>query len=235
MAKNKIIRFLSIEADRAFDREAELIAEVQRGELAQALMLWQSKTPTLILPAGKKWRQSPELNQALSESGWQLVARKTGGAPVPQCAGIINLSHIYHLSANEDYNIQRAYVSLCEVLIEAFSKYGVKLDIHATPYSYCDGDYNLNIAGRKLIGTAQRVLLSKGGARTILAQACIIVEANVAAIVEPVVLTNALCEVEADIRGEVHTSLSDHVEQVPEIDSLYQNIAESFVRLGKRK
>ncbi len=33
-----------------------------------------------------------------------------------------------------------------------FKQLGVKVDVHATPNSYCDGEYNLNIDGKKWLG-----------------------------------------------------------------------------------
>ncbi len=79
-------------------------------------MLWQAKMPTLVLPAGKKWPVTVQSKAQLADQGWQLCSRKTGGAPVPQLPGVINLSHIYHWPRDEAYNIQKAYLHLCNVL-----------------------------------------------------------------------------------------------------------------------
>ncbi len=95
-SKNKLIRYQSKEVADVFSKEDELIKLVQSGQLSQVLLLWQVKSPTLVLPAGKKWTISEQLEQGLADSGWRLFSRKTGGAPVPQVPGIINLSHIYH-------------------------------------------------------------------------------------------------------------------------------------------
>ncbi|MEL7384364.1 MAG: lipoate--protein ligase, partial [Pseudomonadota bacterium] len=167
-SKNKLIRYQSIEVEDVFSKEDELIKLVQTDQLSQVLLLWQVKSPTLVLPAGKKWPISDELEQGLEDTNWKLFSRKTGGAPVPQVPGIINLSHIYHWPEDQPYDIKKAYLDLCSVLTVFFEQLGVNVDVHATPYSYCDGDYNLNIGGQKVVGTAQRVLLKKGGGQVVL-------------------------------------------------------------------
>ncbi len=186
-----------------------------------------------MLPAGKKWPVSNELEHALNTSGWKLFSRKTGGAPVPQVPGIINLSHIYHWPEGEPYDIKKAYLDLCAILTVFFKQLGVKVDVHATPYSYCDGEYNLNIGGQKVVGTAQRVLLKKGGGQVVLSQACILIDADVEKIVEPVRLCNHLCGHDDDIRGDVHTPLFHHISDRPSVDSLFQQLTSAFLTHAK--
>lgn len=228
-AKNKLIRYTASEVSDVFNKEDELIAQVQSNQLSQALLLWQVKSPTLVLPAGKKWPSSENLRQALERSGWKLFSRKTGGAPVPQVPGVINLSHIYHWPDQQPYDIKKAYLDLCAVLTVFFERLGVSVNVHATPHSYCDGDYNLNIAGQKVVGTAQRVLLKKGGGKVVLSQACIIIDVDVDEVVKPVQLCNQLCGYTADIRGNVHTPLFDHIVERPVVDSLFQQLTSAFV------
>ncbi len=232
-AKNKLIRYTATEVSDAFEKEEELINQVQANQLSQVLLLWQVKSPTLVLPAGKKWPISEELKRALRDSGWKLFSRKTGGAPVPQVPGVINLSHIYHWPDSEPYDIKKAYLDLCTILTAFFDQLGVQVDVHATPYSYCDGEYNLNIEGQKVVGTAQRVLLKKGGGKVVLSQACILINADVEKIVEPVQLCNQLCARDDDIRGDVHTPLFDHIEDRPSVDSLFQQLTSTFLKHAK--
>ncbi len=234
VTKNKLVRFKSIEVEEVFKKESALLKQVQAGELSQVLMLWQSKTATLVLPSGKKWKASQELESGLEHLGWRLMSRKTGGAPVPQVPGIINLSHIYHWEEGGPYDIHQSYQDLCVVLIRFFEQLGVNADIHATPHSYCDGDYNLNINGKKIVGTAQRVLIKKDGGRVVLSQACILVDAVMEAIVAPVNLCNQLCGHSGNIEAHVHTALFEHIQARPSVDSLFQQLTEAFLKFAKK-
>ncbi|TCN76519.1 hypothetical protein EDB62_109142 [Vibrio crassostreae] len=228
--RNKLVRYPHIDVDRAFEKEDELLQQIQAGEIGQALMLWQAKTPTLVLPAGKKWPVTLESRKQLEAQGWQLSSRKTGGAPVPQLPGIINLSHIYHWPRDEAYNIQKAYLHLCNVLTLFFKELGVDVDVHATPGSYCDGDYNLNINKQKIVGTAQRVLLKRGGGQIVLSQACILLDVDLENIVAPVNFYNQICDNLTVVDPHVHTPLSEHVTPLPNIDSLFQQLSQAFIK-----
>ena len=226
---NKLVRFKSIDVEDVFEKESQLLKHVQSGELSQVLMLWQAKTPALVLPSGKKWPHSDELENALQTIGWRLLARKTGGAPVPQLPGIINLSYIYQWPSKGPYDIKLSYQNLCSVLTQFFISLGVKTDIHATPHSYCDGDYNLNIEGKKVAGTAQRVVLKKDGGRVVLSQACILVDVTMHEIVQPVNLCNQLCGYPNKILSDVHTTFFSHTDQRPSIDALFQALTKAFL------
>ncbi|MBD1555892.1 lipoate--protein ligase [Vibrio sp. S9_S30] len=230
VSKNKLVRFKSIEVDDIFEKESILLKQVQSGELSQVLMLWQAKTATLVLPSGKKWAASEELESELNNLGWRLMSRKTGGAPVPQVPGIINLSHLYQWEKGVPYDIQKSYQNLCFILTQFFHALGVKVDIHATPHSYCDGDYNLNINGKKVVGTAQRVLLKKDGGRVVLSQACILVDAVMENLVAPVNLCNKLCGHSGFIEPDAHTSLFEHIKERPTVDALFQQLTEAFLK-----
>ncbi len=113
-----------------------------------------------------------------------------------------------------------------------FKQLGVKVDVHATPYSYCDGEYNLNIGGQKS-WEPRSVCCLKGGGQVVLSQACILIDADVEKIVEPVRLCNHLCGHDDDIRGDVHTPLFHHISDRPSVDSLFQQLTSAFLTHAK--
>lgn len=228
--KNKSIRFKSIDINNAFAKEAQFIAQIKQDELSQCLMLWQAKTPTLVLPAGNKWPESNTLKQALAEQSWQVLSRRTGGAPVPQSPGIVNLSHIYLWPEKTPYSTATAYVHLCTVLNDFFSQYGLESSAAATPFSYCDGDYNLNINGRKIVGTAQRVILKKGGRKIVLAQAFILIDVLLDELIKPVNLCYGMLGKTPLVKANAHTCLFEHIQERPSIDTIYQQLTQAFLR-----
>jgi len=229
MSGNKLLRYSQISVAKVFEKETQLITQIQAGEFTQCLMLWQAKEATLVLPAGKKWQESDELKAGLFADNWLLHSRKTGGAPVPQCPGIINLSHLYLWSIDTPYSITQAYKNLCAVLEIFFKKYGLTSQAHATEFSYCDGDYNININGKKIVGTAQRVILKKGGGKIVLAQAFILIDVLLAEIIKPVNLCYQLSDKTERVKAHVHTGLFEHINERPTIDQLYQQLTQAFV------
>ena len=232
MSGNKLLRYKKISVAKVFEKETQLIAQMQAGELKQCLMLWQAKEATLVLPAGKKWLESEELKAGLLADKWLLQARKTGGAPVPQCPGIINLSHLYLWSNDTPYSITQAYENLCTVLHVFFRQFNLVSQAHATEFSYCDGDYNINVNGKKIVGTAQRVILKKGGGKIVLVQAFILIDVILDEIVKPVNLCYQLSDKTERVKAQVHTALFEHIIERPTIEQLYQQLTQAFVDSG---
>ncbi|OOE79641.1 lipoate--protein ligase [Salinivibrio sp. ML198] len=233
MATQKtILRYPSLSVASAFEKEQVLIRRIEQGELNEALLLWQPDAQTLVLPAGQKWPQTPELRRALSALGWQVHNRQTGGAPVPQLPGVINVSYLTVWPANTPYHIQTAYQYFCTILQSFFHQLGIATTVGDTPGSYCDGDYNLNISGKKVVGTAQRILrLGAGDAKqtVMLAQACLLIDADCQHIVAPVSLCNQLCGHADRIEAEVHTPLAAHLDELPTTEQLFQLLTQAFV------
>lgn len=229
MSRNKLQRYNNISVAKVFEKETQLIAQIQSGEFKQCLMLWQSQEPTLVLPAGNKWPESDALKAGLLADQWLLHSRKTGGAPVPQCPGIINLSHLYLWLEDTPYSITQAYQNLCTVLHGFFRQFKLVSQAHATEFSYCDGDYNLNINGKKIVGTAQRVILKKGGGKIVLAQAFILIDVLLDELIKPVNLCYQLSNKTEPVKAQVHTTLFEHIIERPTIEQLYKQLTQAFV------
>jgi len=227
--RHRILKYPNSDVDRVFDKENQIIKQMQAGELDQCLMLWRCEKPSLVLPAGNKWPDSEVLQQSLNQSGWDVYSRRTGGAPVPQTPGLINLSHLYVWPDETSYSIPIAYQNLCQVLTLFFEGLEVKVDVHATPHSYCDGDYNLNINQQKVVGTAQRVILKPGGGKIVLAQACILIDGDMEYLVQPVNKCNELCGYEERVKAEVHTCLNQHLDAPLETDELFNRLVQAFI------
>ena len=91
---------------------------------------------------------------------------------MPQGPGVLNLSLVWR--ADADAGCARAgseviYRALCGELAGALARLGIAATPQAVAGSFCDGRFNLAVAGRKLVGTAQswrRV----AGVPTVLAQ-----------------------------------------------------------------
>lgn len=232
MSRNKLLRYQQISVANVFDKETRMIKQIQAGELQQCLMLWQAKQATLVLPAGKKWPESDGLKSGLLAENWLLHARKTGGAPVPQCPGVINISHLYLWASDMPYSIPQAYENLCSVLQGFFRQFNLVSQAHATEFSYCDGDYNMNINGKKIVGTAQRVILKKGGGKIVLAQAFILIDVLLDELIKPVNLCYQLSEKTERVKAQVHTALFDNITERPTIEKLYQQLTQAFIDSG---
>lgn len=229
MNKNKLLRYKNTPVATIFAKENQLITQLQENTISQCLILWQTNESTLVLPSSNKWPQSDCLKEGLEVQGWQLLARQTGGVPVPQCKGIINLSHLYIWPDVQPFSIKLAYENLCTVLIAFFGKFSLTSEIHSTPFSYCDCEYNLNINGKKIVGTALRVINKKEGGRIILAQAFILIDVLLEELIKPVNLCYQLSDRGELVIASAHTSLFQQTQERPSIDQLYQQLTQAFI------
>ena len=164
-----------------------------------------------MYPAGAKFPKPDTLATKLSEQDWLLSTRATGGAPVPQMQGVLNASYLFNWPKEQSYSTKAGYNVFCGKLQAALTNLGIHSQCHATPGSYCDGDFNINISGQKLIGTAQRVVLNGAGGYIVLAQAFILVDADIRALCNTVNLCYEHIEWPERILESAHTCLAKHL------------------------
>jgi lipoate-protein ligase A len=170
--------------------EAEWMASAARTGRAAA-HLWRGE-PGLVVPRGcttlPGWPAAAQAHRVL--------VRASGGGVVPQGPGLLNLSLVWRAdtgaSAGAPRGTEAIYRALCDGLASALARLGIVAAPQAVRGSFCDGRFNLAVAGRKLVGTAQswrRV----DGAPVVLAHAVIVVDAD------PQALTAAANAFERDL------------------------------------
>lgn len=133
--------------------------------------------------------------------GWARAARAhpvqvraSGGGVVPQGPGLLNLSAVWRAAARPA-DSDPIYRALCETIADALTSLGITASAQAVDGSFCDGRFNLAVAGRKLAGTAQcwrRI----DSVPVVLAHAVIVVDAD------PQALTDAANAFEDDLGSD---------------------------------
>lgn len=108
--------------------------------------------------AGLRDRRLPYAAEALQDlraKGYAIAVRNSGGAAVPLHAGVVNISVIFPnkrgaMDIHEDFSWMENFVS------EVLSPLGIRFERGEVGGSYCPGDFDLSIGGRKFCGIAQR-------------------------------------------------------------------------------
>lgn len=90
-----------------------------------------------------------------------IAIRGTGGTAVPQGPGTANITLFTRHDRSPD--IPAFYREMCAALQKGFAELGLETTIGARPGSFCDGDFNILLEGKKLAGTAQRWCRAKNG------------------------------------------------------------------------
>ena len=157
--------------------------------------------------AAHLWRGTPGLiapRNCTTLPGWDAASRThavrvraSGGGVVPQGPGVLNLSLVWPVEDSVPGDTEVIYVALCSALAAALARLGIAAMPQAVDGSFCDGRFNLAVAGRKLAGTAQS-WRRLGGRPVTLAHAVIIATAD------PAALTDAANAFERDLGSGRH-------------------------------
>lgn len=154
--------------DRSPDSEAvnyaleESVGQaVATGEAPATIRLWRG--PQGISVSKKDIRSNPAQHaaQMMKEVGWPIYVRQSGGTAVPHGPGTLNLSLFLPRPRKVHWSIEQIYQALgLPIQMMLARHFGLPSTFEAVPGSFCDGNYNVAIYGKKVAGTAQ---VWKGG------------------------------------------------------------------------
>lgn len=220
---------LSVEA--GLKAEQDLLASVCAGEREAGVLFWQPTDRALVMP--KRLARLPGFESAsveLAASGWPILLRETGGEPVPQSASTVNIALVYAppRSEGDQGRIETAYRRLCQPICDLLTELGGIASLGEIEGAFCDGRFNVNLNGRKLVGTAQRWRQSQGGQRPVgLVHGALLLDDERESMVASVNRFNELCLLEQRCRADSHIALHE-VFAVPDffeqLQARYQGI-----------
>jgi lipoate-protein ligase A len=143
-------------AESDIDGEMALLDDVLGKPERGVLRLWRT-TPCLVVTSLLAQRAAfAAAAEASAQRGWPVVVRRTGGGPVPQTAGTLNVSLAYACLRETTPSIDAAFKDFADRLLEALKTCGVEAAVGEIEGSCCPGRYDIAIGTRKIIGIAQR-------------------------------------------------------------------------------
>ncbi|RRV04747.1 lipoate--protein ligase family protein [Pseudomonas sp. v388] len=220
--------------EKGLQAEQDLLASVCAGEADHRLLFWRPSDRALVMP--RRMSRLPGFTQAgetLADSGWPILLRETGGEPVPQSSATVNIALIYaQPSSDLDRDrIETAYRRLCQPILDVLGALGGDASLGEVEGAFCDGRFNVNLGGRKMVGTAQRWRASQGGLRpVVLAHGALLLDDEREQMVAAVNLFNQLCELDSRVRAESHVALR---EAYPEAD-VFRHLASAYHQMLAR-
>lgn len=181
--------------------EAELMALSETG-----VCLWSATSPALVCPAAFSLRSSFRAAAVASEKrGWPVAVRPTGGGVVPQGIGVLNLA--ISVTAGVGFTIEDGYRLITRPIIACLQLEGLRLAPGPIADSFCDGAWNLSVAGQKVVGTAQRWRPMRDGNIRVLAHALILTCGDLVPGVEAVNAFHRDLGLDLQTRADAHTTL----------------------------
>lgn len=204
--------------------EQDLLASVCAGDAGYGVLFWRPTDRALVMPRRlSRLEGFAEASETLSDIGWPILLRESGGEPVPQSPATVNIALVYvQPSSDLDKDrIEKAYLRLCQPMLDALSALGGIASLGEVDGAFCDGRFNVNLNGRKMVGTAQRWRQSQGGKRpVVLAHGAMLLDNERLEMVSAVNRFNEMCELEQRCRAQSHIALHEVFEAPAFLDGL---------------
>lgn len=219
---------VAVTVEAGLRAEQDLLAAVCRGEQDHGVLFWRPTDRALVMPRRMSRLEGFETACAeLAIAGWPVLLRETGGEPVPQSPAVINIALVYVAPRSEgDHGrIESAYERLCQPLCEALREWGGVASVGEIEGAFCDGRYNVNLNGRKLVGTAQRWRQGLNGKRpVVLVHGALLLDNERETMVAAVNRFNECCELEQRCLADSHIALHEVVPEAP----LFTQLAQAY-------
>lgn len=173
---------------------------------------WWTTTQSLVAP--RSLRRVPHIEDAMNlsaSSGWPVFFRQTGGDVTPQGAGVLNIAIAFALDPTERPSISAVYQIFCAPMIQWLQERGCDAASGFVPGSFCDGEYNIVIGDRKVVGTAQRWIRIRADEprQIVFAHALMLLDADLNAGVTAINRLYENCQLGRSVRRPVHANMSD--------------------------
>lgn len=222
---------IALTVEAGLQAEQDLLATVCAGDQDFGLLFWQPSDRALVMP--RRLSRLPGFEaacQASAENGWPVLLRETGGEPVPQSAATVNIALVYAppRSEGDHGRIETAYRRLCDPICTLLTELGGNASLGEVEGAFCDGRFNVNLDGRKMVGTAQRWRQSKGGQRPVgLVHGALLLDDERESMVQAVNRFNEVCGLDQRVRAQSHIALHERFAAplaIERLDVLYRQM-----------
>lgn len=215
--------------------EQDLLASVCAGDADYGLLFWRPNDRALVMPRRlSRLAGFSEAGETLADLGWPVLLRESGGEPVPQSPATVNVALVY-VQPKSDLDrdrIEKAYMRLCQPMLDGLTESGGAASLGEVEGAFCDGRFNVNLSGRKMVGTAQRWRQSQGGQRpVVLAHGAMLLDNERVEMVDAVNRFNQMCELEHRCDADSHIALHELFEAPQFLNRLGERYAAMFAEL----
>ena len=229
-----MIQPMSMTVEAGLAAEQELLAAVCAGDQEFGLLFWQPNDQALVMP--RRLSRLPAFeaaSQVSADAGWPVLLRETGGEPVPQSSATVNIALVYAppRSEGDQGRIETGYQRLCQPICDLLIELGGDASVGEIDGAFCDGRYNVNLNGRKMVGTAQRWRQS-GGRPVGLVHGALLLENDRVALIAAVNRFNEACGLDQRVRADSHIALHEAFpapDAISRLDTLYRQLLASYL------
>lgn len=132
------------------------LREVNRDPKKTILHIWPMEQTLILGMLDRRLPYCEEAIKVIRDHGYRAVVRNVGGLAVIADAGILNFSFVLPKSESEKISITSAYELMYCFIQKVINRFPAVVNHFEVHDSYCPGDYDLSINGKKFAGIAQR-------------------------------------------------------------------------------
>tara|TARA_R110000824_G_scaffold84305_19_gene210375 strand:- start:304 stop:993 length:690 start_codon:yes stop_codon:yes gene_type:complete len=140
------------------DALVEKVAVLPSG--SSCLRIWENRNSLVTTRPIARRENFAEAAYLSARSGWPVHVRSSGGSTVIHRPGVLNIS-LAVSGGTHRVQPNASYADLTALLQAAFQKLHIEAFVGPIVGAYCDGNYNLCLNGRKIAGTASRIVRRK--------------------------------------------------------------------------
>jgi octanoyl-[GcvH]:protein N-octanoyltransferase len=137
-----------------FAYEEAACREVAKGA-PPLIHMWRHQRAFILGLRDRKLPYALEAMAWLEQQGYHVMVRHSGGAAVPLDGGVVNLSLILPKPQGV-IDFRDDFETMVHIIRRSLSKLTNEVRVGEIKGSYCPGDYDLSMGGRKFCGIAQR-------------------------------------------------------------------------------
>lgn len=175
-----------------------------KSQAGSELYFWTQSRCLVTSPA---LARRPEFASADERSSWPVVVRRSGGGTVFHGPGVLCVTLFERLPAA---NIERAYAGICSLIANGLQGFGLEPEVGPLRSAPCDGRFNILLGGRKLAGTAARIIPGRNGI-SLMAHASLLVEGGCRAGVEAIAGFENALGLDTSYPPDCMITLADHI------------------------
>ncbi|WP_440897889.1 lipoate--protein ligase family protein [Amphibacillus sp. Q70] len=138
----------------SFAVDDALAESIHNGESTTTIRVWSHPEAVVLGIADSRLPHLTDASQWLIEQGFNPVVRNSGGLAVALDEGVLNLSLL--IKDENSVGIHEAYQKMVLLIQALLADWTDKIEAFEVMGSYCPGDYDLSIGGKKFAGISQR-------------------------------------------------------------------------------
>jgi octanoyl-[GcvH]:protein N-octanoyltransferase len=126
------------------------------GELPPLVRIWRHPRALVLGLRDRRLPYAGKAMETLRKEGFSVGVRNSGGAAVPLDSGVVNISLVLPYVQGARMDFHQEFRLMAELIADAVKPWSSEVLAGEIRGSFCPGDYDLALSGRKFCGIAQR-------------------------------------------------------------------------------